>query len=572
MDLNLFQKRLRSISIVVLLVVVIFIAKLFLLQIVHGHSYEQLADRQYITPLGDIFQRGTIYFTQKDGTTVVAATLQSGFKVAVDPKTIIDPEAVYAKIGTLLNLDHATFLAEATKPNDTYVEIATNISSDVANQISAMKLTGVSIYKMNWRYYPAGSLASQVIGFMAYAGNNFTGRYGVEQFYNTVLQRTGDQLYVNFFAEVFSDISTVVKSQGQSEGDVVTTIEPTVQQNLEQLVQGVKQKWNSDSAGGIVMDPKTGAIYAMALDDGFDLNNTKSVTNISQFNNPLIQNDYEVGSIMKPIIMSIAIDQGDVTPATMYDDKGFVKVGNTTIYNFDKRGRGPGTTMQTVLNQSLNTGMVFVMSQMNKAAFKNQWLTFGFNQKTGIDLPGEGSGLVSNLNDPNNIVDYSNAAFGQGIAVTPIEMIRALAALANGGHLVTPHIVSEIDYTNGINKKLSWPVTGQLIKPSTDATITQMLITVFDNYDGGTIKLPHYSIAAKTGTAQIADPGTGGYYQDRNLHTFMAYFPANNPQFIVFLYDYYPKNGAKYSSDTLLPPFVDFAKFLINYYDVPPDR
>ena len=320
------------------------------------------------------------------------------------------------------------------------------------------------------------------------------------------------------------------------------------------------------------MDPKTGAIYAMALDDGFDLNASKNVTNISQFNNPLIQNDYEMGSIMKPVIMSIALDQGAVTPATTYNDQGFVKVGKYTIYNFDKKGRGPNTNMQMVLNQSLNTGMVFVMSQINRPAFKTQWSSFGFGQKTGIDLPGEGSGLVSNLNDSNNVVNYSNAAFGQGVAVTPIEMIRALSVLANGGHLVTPHVASEIDYTDGINKKLSWPVTGQLIKPATDATITKMLITVFDNYDSGTLKLPHYSIAAKTGTAQIADRATGGYYTDRNLHTFMAYFPANNPQFIVFLYNYYPKNGAKFSSDTLLPPFVDFAKFLINYYNVPPDR
>lgn len=317
------------------------------------------------------------------------------------------------------------------------------------------------------------------------------------------------------------------------------------------------------------MDPKTGAILAMALDNEFNSNQTRSVTDVTQFSNPLVENVFEMGSIMKPVIMGIAIDQGAVTPTTTYFDQGFVKVGDRTIYNFDKRGRGLAN-MQTVLNQSLNTGMVYVMQHMTKSAFKNQWLSFGFSQKTGVDLPAEGAGLTSNLNT-NRDVEFANVSFGQGVAITPLEMIRAHAVLANGGRLVTPHVVSAIEYPSGLTKQLDWPVTGQLIKPETQATITKMLITVFDNYNGGKIKFDHYSVAAKTGTAQIAKPG-GGYYGDRNLHTFMAYFPATNPRFIVFFYNQYPKNGAQFSSETLLPPFTELAKFLFSYYDVPPDR
>ncbi len=319
------------------------------------------------------------------------------------------------------------------------------------------------------------------------------------------------------------------------------------------------------------MNPKTGAIIAMGLDNGFDLNQTRNITDVSQFNNPLVESVFEMGSIMKPVVMAIAIDQGAVTPTTTYNDAGFVKVGNKTIYNFDKKGRGNNVTMQAVLNQSLNTGMVYSMQRMKKEAFKKQWESFGFGEKTGIDLPAETSGLISNLNT-NRDVEFANVSFGQGVAVSPIEVLRAQAVLANGGHLVTPHVVSEIDYPSGFTKKMEWPVTGQLIKPETAVSITNMLTTVFDNYNDGKVKLEHYSIAAKTGTAQVANRTTGGYYDDRNLHTFMAYFPAKDPEFIVFLYNYHPKNGARFSSDTLLPPFVDFAKFLINYYDVPPDR
>jgi cell division protein FtsI/penicillin-binding protein 2 len=151
-------------------------------------------------------------------------------------------------------------------------------------------------------------------------------------------------------------------------------------------------------------------------------------------------------------------------------------------------------------------------------------------------------------------------------------MTRALAALANGGYLVTPHIVSEIQYPGGFTKKTEIVKSAPVIRPETQKTITDMLIEVFDNYGAGKLRLEHYSIAAKTGTAQIANLEGGGYYTDRNLHTFMAYFPANNPDFIVFLFNEHPKNGARFASDTLLPPFVDMAKFLINYYNLPPDR
>ncbi len=571
MDSNFSQKRLYLVSGLVVFAVVIFIAKLFYLQIIHGRQYEMLADRQYVTNSSNLFDRGSIYFTSKDGNQVSAATVKSGFKIAVSTITLGDPEAAYTKIGKILGLDHDTFITQVTKKKDPYVEIAVNVPESAASQITAMKLPGVTAYRMNWRFYPAGDLAAHAIGFMGFKGDDFSGRYGIEHSYNKVLARTDQKLYVNFFAEIFTDISKLVGDADEIEGDVVTTIEPSVQKSLEQMLDAVKEKWNSDRTGGIVMDPKTGAIIAMGLDNGFDLNQTRSVTNVSQFNNPLIESDFEMGSIMKPVIMAIALDQGMVTPTTTYNDAGFVKVGNRTIYNFDKKGRGNNVTMQSVLNQSLNTGMVHVMQRMQKEAFRKQWESFGFGERTGIDLPAETKGLISNLGT-NRDVEFANVSFGQGVAVSPIEMLRAQAVLANGGRLVTPHLVSEIDYPSGIHKKMEWPVTGQLIKPETAVTITKMLTTVFDNYNDGKIKLEHYSIAAKTGTAQIADHENGGYYDDRNLHTFMAYFPAQNPKFIVFLYNYHPKNGAKFSSDTLLLPFVDFAKFLINYYDVPPDR
>lgn len=569
MDTQRFNRRIYVPVGIIILVVGVFIVKLFYLQIIHGKSYEQQADRQYITTTTRMFDRGNIYFSEKTGNRVSAATLKSGFKLVVNGKQVADPVALYEKIGPVLDIPKDKFLAQVNKKSS-YIELASNIGTDVAGKISEMKIPEVTLSRNNWRFYPAESLGAHVIGFLGYKGDDYLGRYGLERTYEEVLARKDDRLYVNFFAEVFSDITKFMSDDEEKEGDVITTIEPNVQHTLEVALKGAREKWNSDRVGGIVMDPKTGAIYAMALDNGFDLNQTRTVTDIAQFNNPLVEGVFEMGSIMKPIIMAIALDQGAVTPQTTYFDQGSVKVGDRTIYNFDKRGRGQ-VNMQTVLNQSLNTGMVFTMQKMNKSAFKEQWLKFGFGQKTGIDLPAEGGSLISNLNT-NRDVEFANVSFGQGVALTPIAMTRALAVLANGGHVVTPHVASEIEYPSGFKKILEWPeVSSGVIKPETRATITQMLVTVFDNYSSGKLKFEHYAVAAKTGTAQIANP-RGGYFTDRNLHTFMAYFPANDPKFIVFMYNQHPKNGAQYSSETLLPPFVDLAKFLISYYDLPPDR
>jgi cell division protein FtsI/penicillin-binding protein 2 len=225
--------------------------------------------------------------------------------------------------------------------------------------------------------------------------------------------------------------------------------------------------------------------------------------------------------------------------------------------------------MQDVLNQSLNTGMIFVEQHMGKAMFKDYMINkYKLGQKTGIDLPGEVNGLMSGLNGEND-VNYSNAAFGQGIATTPINIVRGFSSLANGGYLVTPHLVTAIDQEDGTVKKLDYSKEGPLLKPETLNTIDNMLVHVVD--DGYHRAMKSYTVAAKTGTAQIARPNGGGYYTDRNLHSMIGFFPATNPKYVLYLYDYYPKN-ILYSIQTLGDPFFSMVQFLTNYYNIPPDR
>jgi cell division protein FtsI (penicillin-binding protein 3)/stage V sporulation protein D (sporulation-specific penicillin-binding protein) len=537
-------------------------------QVVHGDYYSGEADRQYVTPSTDIYERGTIYFQRKDGELISAATQVSGFKLAVNPVKIANAEDAYEKINKIFPLERADFIAKAAKSNDPYEEVGSRLTKEEADKVSGLKIAGVSVFKEKWRFYAGESLASHVLGFVGFKGDELGGRYGLERQYDSLLSRGVNEPYVNFFAEVFSNIKKSL-NEDNKEGDIITTIEPQVQAFLESKLDEVRLKYPVDSIGGIIMNPKDGSIYAMAAMPDFDPNKFSEAENNFVFTNPLVENVLEFGSVVKPLVMAGALDAGVVTAKTTYTDTGSVIVEKKEIFNFDKKGRGPGTTMQDVLNQSLNTGMVFVEKKLGKEKMKNYLLGFGIRDKTDIDLPNETSGLVSGiLNSPREI-EYANAAFGQGIALTPIELVRALASLGNGGLLVKPHVVDKIKYSDGTEKKMTYPSTATNITAATSEEITRMLVTVMDKGVGK--PLEHFSVAVKTGTAQVADNVSGGYYKDKHTHSFVGYFPAYDPQFIILLYAVNP-TGTPYAVTTWGDPFLDTTKFLLNYYNIPPDR
>ncbi|MEK7219288.1 MAG: penicillin-binding protein 2 [Patescibacteria group bacterium] len=550
----------------------ILVVKLFFVQILHGNAYSESADRQYATPSSNIFERGTIFFSGKDGHLISAATQTTGYKIAIDPTKIIDAEKVYQQLSATITLDYDDFIARAKKTNDPYEEIATHLSKEKADTVSALKITGVNIFKEKWRFYPGSNMASHALGFVGYKGDELGGRYGLERQYDGILARNNDNPYINFFAEVFSNLQKTLFESDKKEGDIVTTIEPQVQNFLEKKLTEVKDKYSIDSIGGIIMNPQDGSIYALSVKPDFDPNNFSQVKNSSIFTNSLVEGVLEFGSVVKPLVMAGALNMGVVTPEMTYNDKGSVIVEDYEIFNFDKKGRGPGTSMQEVLNQSLNTGMVFVEKKMGKENLRDYLLAYGIKDKTGIDLPNETSGLVSNILTSPREIEYANAAFGQGIALTPVELIRALASLANSGNLVVPHIIKEIKYNDGTSKVMLYPSTPTKITKQTAEEITRMLVNVMDKaIKGGAGKLEHFSVAVKTGTAQVADSVNGGYYEDRHNHSFFGYFPAYDPKFIVLLYAVNPK-GIRYAAETWSDPFLDITKFLLNYYEVSPDR
>ncbi len=568
-----FVLRVRILSFFTIIAAIFLIVRLYFIQIVHGEEYRKQATGQYMEAASNEPPRGEILFTKKDGEHPAAATMQGGWRIAIDPKEIADAQMAYSQLAAAATIDTERFLASAAKKDDPYEEVAFRLTDDEAAAVRQLDLPGVITVRDEWRFYPAGALASQALGFVAYRGDTKEGVYGLERYYEDTLRHDGGGLNVNPFAEIFSNVGALLSSDPASQkGSIITSLEPSAQRELETVLDGVMKTYSPKQTGGIVMDPSSGEIVALAVSPDFDPNRSNLVSEPKVFQDPIVESRYEMGSIMKPLTMAAGIDAGAVTPHTTYDDKGCITKTGAKLCNFDKKGRGV-VDMQEVLSQSLNTGASYVVDRMGNQKFAEYVKNYGLGEETGIDLPGEVPGSIGSLFVQGAAdVDFASASFGQSIAVTPIEMIRGLAALANGGKLPEPHIVTSIRNATGIDRALTFADERQVLKPESAEQVTNMLVKVYDDaLLGGVLKQEHYSIAAKTGTAQIAIPGGGGYYTDRYLHSFFGYFPAHDPKFIVFLYTIEP-HGELYASHTLAQPFSDIAKFLINYYDIPPDR
>ncbi len=566
--------RLRILSGVAIVVALLLGVRLYFLQIVHGEDYALDAQGQYQEQSPDTEERGTIYFSSTDGGLVSGAVMQTGWRIAIAPKNISDPESVYVQLNAITSVDQERFFNSAAKVNDPYEEVAFRVDDGAAKQIRALKIPGVLLVHDQWLNYPAGILAAQTVGFVGYQGSNTSrvGVYGLERQWQDALSISSSGLYVNPFAEIFANLQSAFASDVSAQkGSIVTTIEPTVQARLEDALNGVMETYSTRIAGGIIMDPQSGEIFAMAMRPSFDPNTYNTVTDASVYANALVEGRFELGSIMKAITVAAGIDSGAITTQTTYDDKGCIQRSGKTICNYDLKARGV-VPMQEVLNHSLNLGASFITEKMGYPSFTRYMKAFGFGEKTNIDVPNEVTGDISTLGSGTGPdVNYDTASFGQGVSVSPIAMIRALSALGNGGTLPNPHVVKAIRLDSGITRSIPIPPNVRVLSTTTAQIVSNMLVTVYDDaLLNGEIKHDRYSIAAKTGTAQIAIPGAG-YSKTKYLHSFFGYFPAHDARFIIFLFAVEP-HGVEYASATLARPFDEIEQFLINYYSIPPDR
>ncbi|KND47430.1 MAG: cell division protein FtsI (penicillin-binding protein 3) [Parcubacteria bacterium C7867-004] len=563
--------RLRLLAGILFTVALLLVLRLYFVQVVHGSDYSLRAEKQYVSASQKLFDRGSIYFTRKDGTVLSAAALATGFTIAMNPGHVEDAQAAYEKLAPLITIDQEAFFASANAKDDPYEVIAKRVSEDAGRAVEKLDIPGIQVERERWRTYPASTRAAQSIGFVAFDDDNtLEGRFGLERYYNDILSRGSVGLFGNFFAELFASAGDiVVDARGAREGDLVTTIEPVVQEKLDQVLAEINAQYGSRETGAIIMDPKTGEIVALDTAPSFDANDFSN-GDPEHFGNPLVGNQYEFGSIVKALTMAAGLDSGAVTADSTYVDTGCRTLNNKKFCNYDLKARGV-TPMQEVLSQSLNMGASYIALEVGHEKFRGYLKKLGMGTETGIDLPSEVGGDIHNIESSPRDVEYATASFGQGIAQTPVQMVRALGALANGGQVVTPHLVRAIRLESGVEKKLSWGTPERVFSSKATEDTTRMLVKVVDTkLANGTLKIPEMSVAAKTGTAQVAGSG-GKYAEGRYFHSFFGYFPAYDPEFVIVMYTREPQ-GVQYASETLTKPFMELTHFLINYYEIRPDR
>lgn len=580
-----YSLRINIIKIGFLIVAFALFSRIYDLQINKKDYYKNLYLKQHGMS-SFVSERGNIYFTEKDGKLIPAAVNKQGYILAINPQIMVKGEEAFQKINKIIKIDNDLFLKKILKKDDPFEIIAHRLNKDEAEKIRILQkeIKGIILAPESWRFYPAKNLASHVLGFVGYEKDELSGRYGVEKYYDGYLKGEKNHQKKSFLGTLL-DLGQQVFLNRETTGDaLILNIEPMLQSVLEINLEKIYEKYNAFSASGIIIDPQNGKVLALAARPDFDPNEYSKVKNLSVFSNPIIENIFEVGSVFKPLTIAAAIDQNAITPETTYYDKGYIILNNKKIENYDGKARGK-VDMQTVLNKSLNIGAVFAMHELGKEKFKSYIINYGLAEKTNIDLPNEVVGKIENL-DSNRDIEFATASFGQGIAVSPIEFAVAVSAVVNGGKIMKPHIVSRIinDAKNynfhdlseisGDDKNaiiINDEVKKTVIRPESSKTINNMLTRVVDEaLVEGAAKIEHYSVGAKTGTAQKVKTNGEGYGEEY-LHTFFGYAPSFDPKFLIFILLEKPI-GAKYASQTLTAPFMEILKFILNYYKVPPDR
>ncbi len=561
------KSRIYLVILVILVFTSIIIAQLFKLQVKNSPKYVNLARKQHSVSQSILPSRGEIFLRQKDEKFSVAVNRELKTVFAI-PKEIKDPVSIASKISSILGLDEGDVLKKLSKKDDLYEVLERRVDIELFSEIEKMKLEGIYGESEYWRYYPGDSLAAHVVGFVGYNDDKLSGRYGIESELEKNL--SGEEGMMQQEKDVFGrwisvgTKSTRPKRDGQ---DIVLTLESVLQFKAETALKNTVKRHDADSGKVIITNPKTGEILALAAYPTFNLNEYSKVEDISVFKNSLISDEYECGSVFKPITMSIGLDTGKVHPETTYIDRGIVSEAGFKIKNSDGKAYQQ-QTMTQIIEKSLNTGVIFVEKQIGNQQFLRYVEDFGFGEITGITLPGEADGNISNLKT-NRDIEYFTASFGQGISVTPLQLAMAYGAMANGGDLLKPQIIGSVIDGNGDEEKTGVEKIRSVISKQTSREISLMLESNILNGHGKMAGVPGYRIAGKTGTAQIPDKEKGGYLENATAGTFAGYGPVDDPIFAMVTIIDYPKD-VKWAESTAAPIFGELAKVILDYYAVKP--
>ncbi len=546
--------------------------RLFQLQVLQGGTYKLLASDQHEVQAQLIPQRGTIYLQDRyDNALHPFAKDRDAWQVYALKKQVDDATSTAQAIADILSIKPDEIRGMLLSTSSSYAVLVKDATLEQANTIRDKHLPGIGVSKGLTRVYPEQGLGGQVFGFVSTDANGHrTGKYGIEGAYDDILGGQYGSLMIEKDAagrQVNIGDSDIAKAKNGA--DVILTLDRTIQYEACRTISDAVQQFQADSGSVIVMDPNTGTIWASCSAPDFDPSNYGTAKSLSVLNNPAVFDQFEPGSVFKPVTISAGIEDGKITPETTYEDKGEEKIDDFTIRNSDHAAHGV-QTMTEVLEKSLNTGTIFVQRLLGKDRFKYYVQQYGFGQKTGINIGSEGSGDIRPL-DKNGQVFAATASYGQGITTTPLQMITAYAAIANGGNLMKPYIVKEIVYPDGQRVETKPQVVRQVISKRTARLVSGMLVAVVEQGHGKKAGVPGYYVAGKTGTAQIADPNGPGYLKDATIGSFVGYAPSDNPAFVMMIKVDHPKT-VSFAESSAAPTFGTLAKFILSSLHVETER
>ena len=556
------SRRIHVVFIIFLIVFIIIIIRLFYWQVINSDGLKGIAEKQISTTLDIPAQRGRIYSSDKSPLVIN----QRSYLVYLEPHKVKNINQTVKIISKDLQTDESSISAKIMNNELIWISVARKISEDKMIKLKNEKLEGVGFINEPKRFYPEASMAAHLLGFV---GKNTKGSdqgyFGVEGYYDNQLR--GRDGFIRIEKDVLGNpilsgrYDEIPAELGR---DLVMTIDRSVQFTAEKkLLEGV-QKFGAKGGSVIILNPKTGAVLAMVSYPSFDPDDYVNYPS-NYYKNPTVSSSYEPGSTFKVLVMAAALNEGKIKPDTIYEENGPVEIGGYTINTWNQKYHGKISISQ-ILEYSSNVGMVFIESQLGDENFIKYITQLGFGKLTDVDLEGESSPDLRPLNKWYKI-DYATASFGQGIAVTPLQMIRAVAAVANGGMLLKPYVVQSI-VTDGGKKIDTQPkVIRQVFKKEVAAMVTEMMVSAVDNGETRNLKPSGFRIAGKTGTAQI--PIQGHYDAQKTIASFVGFAPVDDPKFIMLVTINEP-TSSPWGSETAAPVFFSIASELFSYYGISP--
>lgn len=558
-DFNQLKQRVHVIAALLILVGVGLISQLVRWQIIEHHYFVAMAEAEHHNEVVITPRRGEI----RDASGYLLAADVTQYDISASPKIISNPQKTAEKLAAILEFSTEE-LIQLLDSDAAWVPLVKNVSQTTGETILEWDIVGIKAEPRTKRIYPENDLAAHLIGFVN--GNGY-GFYGVEGYYDTMLRgrpgyRRGER---SPFGEIIPMAGTdFVPAVGGP--TIHLTVERNVQSYLEEEIKRTVAMYQAQRGSIVVLNPKTGSILGLANYPSFNLNQY-ATTDERLFTNASVSEQYEPGSVFKMITMAAGLDANVVLPETTLYDSGALEVGGQVIYNWDRQAYQM-VNMTDILAESLNVGMAQVAVALNPERFYTYLKRFGFGRLTEVDLGNEGPGT---LKDRQNIAwhesDLAANSYGQGIAVTPIQMASAVGAIANHGLLMKPRIVKQI--SNGEQDVQVKPsVVRRAISENTADTITDMLVEALDQ-SNSQARLPGYQIAGKTGTAEIPIPG--GYHPTLTIASFVGYLPADDPELVILVIIDRPTTS-RWGGKTAAPAFRRVAQQLVLLLDIPPDE